>query len=718
MRVRVIAVALCILVLILLMIGSIASKSLSVLSILSDNLMLIYKVLEWLWSVFFAIISVAIICADPKPPEPTIDHANPPPVAERSVSQVSILDDTDNVSNESQRAITEELLFPNSDITTNSICGKCFERFNSSTSNPCDIVPSIHPEPAPADLNEMVAYVASLLDEPNTTPVKETDDSICMDIETALVPVKTRGQLSLFLTSSLSPVVSRLASFDACTQIIALLAACVSTSRVARVGATATPTKSDLCTSRPFKDLVDRSLYLLAGSSLSCVVEFTLTISKLDVERHVPVALDAALASFEVSAFSAEDLCSAVSALQSLGVKPCRFVETRLATFAFSRLHATQVASVAVSLGQFYALPPRDDDTGAKSSRELCACRFPMELLCKRALEISTDFAAAEMSSFILAMAHIDMSDQQKILHAFADRLSTSTDVASPQVLSNTVYALARLRFRAPLLFNEICRVAPAKFAEFKSQELANLVYAFGQLQYRNETFLVELAEHIPSRAKLFKPQELSITAYAYSQLGTAPPRLLVAIAEQVSQRMSSCSAQAISNTVYALAKLEYKSMILLSTCAQELPSRLSELTPQHISNIMFSLGKLHFKDEKFLHAVCDHVPARLASFRPQNIANTVYATWKLSFRHEGLLRAVAAHLPGRLVECVPQDISNVVYAFGELRFSDKSFSDAVNVHVFGPRGVFHRMQPKDKSFLLSSFRRAGLEVPGSPKRR
>ena len=700
------------------MIGSITSKSLSVLSVLSDNLMLIYKVLEWVWSVFFAIISVAIICADPKPPETNFDAPNPPPVAERSVSRVSILDDTDDVSDESQRAITEELLFPHPDVTTNTLCGKCFERINPSASK---ITPSnvIEAEPTTTNLNEMVAYVASLLDEPHAPPSKETEETIRSEIEEALVPVRTRGQLSLFLTSSLGPAVSRLTTFDACMSIITRLSACVSSSRASRIGATATPTKADLCTSRQFKDLVDRAIQLLPGCSVALVADFSATVSKLDVERHVPVALDAALVAFDIASLTGAQLCAVVLALQSLGVKPCRFIETRLSNFPhFSLLSASQISALAVALGQFYALPPRDEDCAAKSGREPCACKSAMDVICMRALEISHDFTAAEMASFIFAIAHLDLIDQQKLLHAFADRLATSTDECTPQVMSNTVYALARLRFRAPVLFQEICRSAPCKFSEFKSQELANLVYAFGQLQYRNEPFLVELADHIPGRAKLFKPQELSITAYAYSQLGTAPPRLLASIAEQISCRMSSCSAQAISNTVYALAKLDFKSTILLSTCAQELPGRLAELTPQHISNIMFSLGKLHFKDERFLQAVCDHVPARLGSFRPQNIANTVYATWKLSFRHEVLLRAVAAHLPSRLSECVPQDISNVVYAFGELRFSDQSFSDAVHVHVFGPRGVFQRMQPKDKSFLLSSFRRAGLEVPGSPKRR
>ena len=374
---------------------------------------------------------------------------------------------------------------------------------------------------------------------------------------------------------------------------------------------------------------------------------------------------------------------------------------------SFADLDTSQISGILFSLGKLkLVLAERNSQamTGLAPS-ELSQL---VQRLCMRASEIVDRYSSLEISTIVFALARLNFRNT-KLLHCFADSLSMRVQEASPQVVSNTVYAMGKLGFKSVNLLDAVCQASPPRLATFKPQEIANLVYAFGQLDYRNEAFLLSLADHIPSRLQSFKPQELSITAYAYSQLRVSHPRMFAGIAIQIARRIDECSPQAISNTVYAMSKVNFRHNGLLTAMALSLPGRLHELTPQHISNIMYAFGKLGHRDEALLESICAHVPSRLWEFRPQNIANTVYATGKLAYRHEGLLAAVAEHLPSRLPECVSQDISNIVYSFGLLGYRDEAFFAAVEAHVrtvLVPRG----MQQKDLSYLMSAFRKAGIE--------
>ena len=460
-----------------------------------------------------------------------------------------------------------------------------------------------------------------------------------------------------------------------------------------------------------------------AQSLLSVYLEILSSLASLETGGEVIAEIDAALAELDGRNFQVHSLVECLSVLAEAG-RNSIFVEQGICTRGrygvtvtdwakelLGKMSAEETSACLVSLAKIYS----EGDTAGRSG----CCHQLIDLICLRTVNLIEGrehrndciFEVSLVSTFLTALSHLghpNLRVQSALCKFFAEKIHSAT----PGIVAAVVYALCRLRHRDDFLFAKVCEWGPGNFSSFRPQEIANLVYGFGQLGYRDEKFLVLLGEHIPSRARLFKPQELSITAYAYSQLGVSVPRLFTAIGEQISVRFSQCSAQAVSNTIYAFGKLNFKCPVLLKVCAREIPARIDELTPQHISNIMFAMGKLSFRDERFLRAVCDHVPNRIGHFLPQNIANTIYATWKLKFRHEVLLKAVAEHLPSRFAECVPQDISNVIFAMGELGYQHAEFYSQVSVFVFGVRGAAHRMSPKDRSFLISSFNRAGLTVP------
>lgn len=456
--------------------------------------------------------------------------------------------------------------------------------------------------------------------------------------------------------------------------------------------------------------LLDGSGRKLSLEELTAVTE---TLARLETQdENLLRALDAQICTHDD--MDSKSLSKILNSYAHLGFLEGGLIKRQLRSrTSFSDMDTCQVSGVLFSLGKL-KITLSERLCGQTSSSTLSLGISTSELsqlvqrLCMRAMETADRFSSLEISTIVFALARLNFRNT-KLLHVFADLLANRVHEASPQVISNTVYAMGKLGFKSVTLLDAVCLASPSRLATFKPQEIANLVYAFGQLEYRNEAFLLALADHIPPRLQTFKPQELSITAYAYSQLRVSHPRMFGGIAIQIARRIDECSPQAISNTVYAMSKVGFRHNGLLTAMALSLPRRLGDLTPQHISNIMYAFGKLGHRDETLLGSICEHVPERLWEFRPQNIANTVYAAGKLGFHHEGLLQAVAAHLPGRLHECVSQDISNIVYSFGLLGFRDDWFFASVAAHVKAvlvPRG----MQQKDLSYLMSAFRKAGIE--------
>ena len=84
----------------------------------------------------------------------------------------------------------------------------------------------------------------------------------------------------------------------------------------------------------------------------------------------------------------------------------------------------------------------------------------------------------------------------------------------------------------------------------------------------------------------------------------------------------------------------------------------------------------------------------------------------KLRFRDFFFLTAIAAHLPARLSECVSQDISNIIYTYGVLGVHKPQFfavvRDFVNQNLMG------RVGSRDREFLISAFRTAGVPLESS----
>jgi len=81
--------------------------------------------------------------------------------------------------------------------------------------------------------------------------------------------------------------------------------------------------------------------------------------------------------------------------------------------------------------------------------------------------------------------------------------------------LSTSLYALALLKFRHPRMLSTVCKSIPCRFADFKAQNLSNTIYALGLLNYESDHFLREMSKHVQGRVSQF--DSISVIGMIYA---------------------------------------------------------------------------------------------------------------------------------------------------------------------------------------------------------
>lgn len=260
-------------------------------------------------------------------------------------------------------------------------------------------------------------------------------------------------------------------------------------------------------------------------------------------------------------------------------------------------------------------------------------------------------------------------------LEAFCRHTAGLVPQCKPQELSNVIYALGLLNFKAEELLLPACAEARRRTQELSPQDTWIIVYSLARLRHKDKELIHHLGAHVVSRNLTeFRPQGIANLAYSLGLLGMKHRSLLRAVCAHVTPcRLEEFSEQEVANLTYGLALVRWRDTGLLSSICRHVLANASGFKPRGLSSLFYSLGLLDFREEKFFCGVCNHIQFRLPTFNAQDISNTVYGLGLLELSHQGLLSAVEAEMSGRLEEFTGQGLGNVVdrarlwlWAFGE----------------------------------------------------
>lgn len=153
--------------------------------------------------------------------------------------------------------------------------------------------------------------------------------------------------------------------------------------------------------------------------------------------------------------------------------------------------------------------------------------------------------------------------DQRPHVAAFVEELTSASHVAmvsfSPRHLSNSLWALARLRTRPPdYWLGEWLSALARKLGACRPHDLALSLHALASLQVQPPaawlvTFCAALDEHLPG----YKPQDLALTAWAFATLRHSPGRkALASLAAAAHGQLHLFRLQELATLAWAFASL------------------------------------------------------------------------------------------------------------------------------------------------------------------
>lgn len=299
-----------------------------------------------------------------------------------------------------------------------------------------------------------------------------------------------------------------------------------------------------------------------------------------------------------------------------------------------------------------------------------------VESIVKQVVEVAPPLLAQcssqELSNMLWGLARLGTGPDQccfllrpqavKLALKVVEASTNRVDAFSPQCLSNSLWAVAKLELRGRTadLFSRACLMqlrASSIFGEISPQGVANSLWAVAKLQLGDELatpFAVDITRQVMKTENMlqqFLPQELSMALWALARIAAkghskghrggkrkdgAPKEvetIALAIASEAFCRISEFSPQGLSNIAWALATMdlihhEAARRFIIAVAAKSAPN-LSAFPPQAIANFCWALGRVENAEASmadFGIAAAREATRRISEFSWQDLSGMINA--------------------------------------------------------------------------------------------
>ena len=211
------------------------------------------------------------------------------------------------------------------------------------------------------------------------------------------------------------------------------------------------------------------------------------------------------------------------------------------------------------------------------------------------------------LTNILWSIAHLaegsSISTLTELLLVLLESVSTKVKGMNPQGVSNSLWALARLRGVSPSVMKVLPKIAseiPDKAKGMKPQELSTCFWAFVQLKDCLPGVTIEalpaISMQIPDKAKGMTTLGLSTCLCALGDLKDLAPDVLHAVPSIVSQipnKANSMDPQGLSNCLQACLKLKDdapKVLEIVLALVGEIPPKMRNFTAKDLSDSLTAL--------------------------------------------------------------------------------------------------------------------------------
>eukprot|EP00930_Biecheleria_cincta_P085086 TRINITY_DN74509_c0_g1_i1.p1 TRINITY_DN74509_c0_g1~~TRINITY_DN74509_c0_g1_i1.p1 ORF type:complete len:665 (+),score=96.96 TRINITY_DN74509_c0_g1_i1:247-1995(+) len=244
----------------------------------------------------------------------------------------------------------------------------------------------------------------------------------------------------------------------------------------------------------------------------------------------------------------------------------------------------------------------------------------------------------------------------------------------TPQDLTNTAWALAKLAVNNAPFFEYFADASVRNLYQFDPQNCANAVWSVAAVLHKQLKFCDAVAERTIASIEQFGMQEVANVAWGMAHLGYVHAPLLHTLARKAMTELPRGAEQNLTNTAWAYAQLKFGSTTLFRCIAREVVERVGNFRSRDISITAWSFARMEIRDDDLVDVLAEGFVCKLrddlGGWTPQELSNMTWSFAVLDVRNCSLLDSTAtATLALGAQEFKQQELTNMLWAHASLRY-------------------------------------------------
>jgi len=261
-------------------------------------------------------------------------------------------------------------------------------------------------------------------------------------------------------------------------------------------------------------------------------------------------------------------------------------------------------------------------------------------------------------------------------LEAVLEASKLTLPSAGPQALSNTLWALAKLRSPPPADWLDLYLARSAtQLRDSAPQALANTGWALatlGPTQRPPAAWRAAFLDATAAAAPYSPPASLAQAAWAAARLRLAPGQDWGRVVQDASlSRLSHFKPQDLANTSWALASLQLRpSLAWMDAMLKAVQASMRQFSAAELGSVIWSLAVLGYHPgEGPMRAMLAAFAERMPTAKAQTLSSVLWALARMRVVPDGLwMEEWLATLSAELGNVGPQELAVCWWALGTLR--------------------------------------------------
>lgn len=330
-----------------------------------------------------------------------------------------------------------------------------------------------------------------------------------------------------------------------------------------------------------------------------------------------------------------------------------------------------------------------------------------------------SQFGALSLCTALHRLASVPCRDAMRckgLASSLESELRLQPERFRSQSIANACWAVAKLQWEVPGLWDALLQTASTRMDTFKAQELSLLLWSMANSRCVSSASEGILSEFLRRGTDAFDAQSTATLAYSAGALNLNLEAFWSAIGTGSATRVAEFSDRQLANLVWGFATVSYDCEVVFQRVAKDAP--IATLAPIDLSLVAWALAKVSQGEQDFYDRVGNAIVSKRSEWRhsdTRNIATLLYslALAEQAGSHDAAFRDLASAVCLRTREFSVQGLTNAVWAYATALYVEPSWFSCVSEEILRRRGEdFEALDVANSLWAFAAVLHQDMAVP------